>query len=84
MPWTVTLRSTETVEIDLPETDSIAERDAAIAERLPKGFDLVNLRPSERKAFARSRETRTVTIGEREELWTCAPEGWQAIALREA
>ncbi|MGI6878857.1 hypothetical protein [Microbacterium sp. gxy059] len=84
MPWTVTLRSTETVEIDLPETDSIAERDAAIAERLPERFELVNLRPSERKAFARSRVTQTVKIGEREELWTCAPEGWQALTLRES
>ena len=83
MPWLVTTRPTATIEVSLPETDSIAERDAAARAALPEGHVLVLLRPSERIAVARQDVTDTVTIPDRDELWTCAPAGWMPITMIE-
>lgn len=84
MPYIVTLRPTETVEIQADEADSLDELYAALASQVPEGFELTGIRPSQNRGSARRIGVREVTIASRDELATCAPDGWQALSMRKA
>lgn len=78
----MTLRPTETVDIQVEETDSLDELHTALESQIPKGFELAGIRPSQHRGSARRAGSREVTINNRDELTTCAPDGWQAVSIR--
>ncbi|MGO2752127.1 MAG: hypothetical protein ACTIA6_18900 [Pseudoclavibacter sp.] len=84
MPYIVALRPTETIDIQVDDTDSLDELFAAVAGRIPDGFELTDIQITQHKVVARRVGYDEVTIESRDELETCAWEGWQALNVREA
>ncbi|MGO1629318.1 MAG: hypothetical protein ACTHX2_10925 [Microbacterium sp.] len=82
MPFVVALRSTEIVSIQTEEADSLHELYGTLASQIPDGFELEGIRPSQNRGQARRAGVREVTIETRDELDTCAPDGWEAISIR--
>ena len=77
MPYRVTLRSTETRQIQI-EPGDLPTFQPAIAAATPDGWELIDSTPKNGTGLLRSRETRDIEITSRDELATCAPDGWQA------
>ena len=84
MPYIVALRPTETIDIQVDDTDSLDELFAAVTARIPDGFELIDIHITQHKAVVRRVGYDEVTIESRDELETCAPEGWQALSMIEA
>lgn len=81
MPYRVTLRSTATVELEADRGNSNEDFYAAIRAQVPDGYELTGASRVGGKGTARSTQTRETTIESRDELWTCAGDGWQALNL---
>lgn len=81
MPFIVTLRPSETIEIQAEAADSLDELFTALAAQVPEGFELDDIRASQNRGTARRSGSREVTIESRDELATCAPHGWQAVSI---
>ena len=84
MPHIVMLRSTETTEFPVPASDGLDTFNADAARLLPAGYELVDVDRKRSVGIARSNELREVTIEDPAGVWSCAPEGWQAISVRPA
>ncbi|WP_029153932.1 hypothetical protein [Microbacterium gubbeenense] len=82
MPFIVTLHPTETVDIQVEETDSLDELYAALNARIPDEFAINDIWPSQNRGRARRTGTREMTIEGRSDLATSIPEGWQALSIR--
>ena len=84
MPHIVVLRSTETVEFAVPERDGLDLFNEDAARLLPEGYELIDTDRKRGVALARSLAKREVTIDNPADVWTAAPEGWQAQSVRPA
>ncbi len=80
----MTIRPTATTDIEIADTDSIDAFNAAVTAALPDGHDLVKADLKTGIATIRPRETKDITIADRSELGTCAPDGWMALSIRKA
>lgn len=80
MPFLLILRSTERIDIDLPETSSLAERNAQAESLIPEGFQIEEI--GEKTVRARSTQMREITVDELEERHKYVPEGWQINTIR--
>lgn len=84
MPLIVTIRSTATIEYEIPDQPGVPELEQAAHDLCPAGHEITRIDRHRSVATARPTETREIEIQDRGELWTCAPEGWQAISVRPA
>lgn len=84
MPYTVMIRSTATIEFDVPDRDGLDYFLEDAARLLPEGYELIDTDRKRFVAIARSTETKAVTVDRIEDAYTCAPEGWQALSVRPA
>lgn len=91
MPYRVTLRSTATLELNAPPVEivngektyrSLEEFHAAIASQVPDGYELVSVTQGTGTGLARSTEVSETTVDSRDDVWTCAGDGWQALGFR--
>ncbi|MGO1627509.1 MAG: hypothetical protein ACTHX2_01735 [Microbacterium sp.] len=92
MPYILTIRSAETLPLEVPEADSYEDIDAALRTQVPEGFSLTDISVSQPRGTshmvgvgaARRTETRELTIAHRGQLQESIPEGWIALSIREA
>lgn len=92
MPYIVKIRPAETVPLEVPEADSLADIDAGLRAQVPEGHILTDIRVSQPRGAshmvgsgaARRVELQEITIGSRDDLESSIPDGWVALSIIEA
>lgn len=84
MPLIVTIRPTEITEYEIPEQPGVPELEQAAHDLCPDGHEVIHIDRHRNVCTVRSTETRTIEIDNPADVWTAAPEGWQAISVRTA
>lgn len=84
MSLIVTIRSTETIEYEIPEQPGVPELEQAAHDLCPDGYQIIRIDRHHSTATARPVETRTIEIESGSDVWAAVPDGWQALSVRPA